>query len=188
MALVKRDFVNRASGDGFVADDEKHPLTFVRAAYDFDTRLYDDGLDCQEFLTDDGEVVPTPSLTRQADADDCDINVMMAKYQATGEPPRANPRSPQYGDFTAVPQYQEALNTVMRAQEDFDALDAKTRERFGNTPAGMLAFLSDPANREEAIKMGLVAAPEPPPAPMKVEVVNPPPSKAEGSLAPRAGA
>lgn len=36
----------------------------------------------------------------------------------------------------------EALNTVIEAQEQFDALPAKVRERFGNDPEAMLEFLN----------------------------------------------
>lgn len=170
MQVVKRDFVNR----NVFHRPKPRPLDEVRGAYDFDSDVYDPGLDCQFFYDEDGEAFETPSLTRQADADDCDINVMMARYQATGVEPRVNSREPQWGDFSSVPQYQEALSIVAQAKADFDQLDAEARERFGNDPAGMLAFLADEKNRDEAVRLGLVMPPKPEDPPMRVEVVNPP--------------
>lgn len=176
MPTVKPVLVNLAWNEWHSFSDpslvERHPLAAVRGAYDFDGRLFDEGVDCSCFALPDGEIVETPSLTRQSDADDCDINVMMARYQTTGQEPRVNPRQPQWGDFSSVPGYQEALNIVRQADEDFMLLDAEVRERFGNDPAGMLRFLSDESNRDEAIRLGLVTPPAPEPPPQRVEIVN----------------
>lgn len=160
MPVVKPVYVNRSFSDPVMAemrDDGSHPL--VRAAFDFDTRDYDPGIDCTAYIDDDGEVILTPTLTRQSDKDDCDINVMMARYEATGVEPRVNPRQPQWGDFSDVPSYQDALNIVRQADEDFMLLSAEVRDRFGNDPAQMLRFLEDEANRDEAVKLGLVMPP-----------------------------
>lgn len=181
MLNVKREFVNRSLHEPGVALPKVH----VRGPFDHDGPEFDLGVDCQYAMLDDGEVVATPSLTRQSDADDCDINVMMAKYQATGEPPRTNPREPQWGDFTSVPDYQESLRIVQEAKDEFEALPAEVRAKFGNDPSGMLAFLSDEANRDEAIKLGLVVPPVPEAPPTKVEIVNPPERKGKkGSAEP----
>nr|QJB19179.1 MAG: internal scaffolding protein [Microvirus sp.] len=172
MPTVKPVLVNKAFSDAFPSR-EVHPLTHVRGAYDFDGRDYDPGLDCLSFIDDDGVLHETPTLTRQSDKDDCDINVMMARYQNTGVEPRVNPRSPQWGDFTDVPGYQEALEIVRQAEEDFSVLPAETRDRFGNDPTQMLRFLQDESNRDEAVKLGLVVPPVPEPPPQRVEIVNP---------------
>lgn len=147
-------------------------LELVRHAYSFDTKDYDPGIDCSGYVDEDGVFWETPSLTRQADAEDCDINVMMAKYQATGIEPRVNPRAPQWGDFSSVVGFQEALNIVRQSEADFMLLPAEVRDRFGNDPAGLLRFLEDPANREEAERLGIVVPPAPEDPPMRVEVVN----------------
>lgn len=175
MLLGKRELVNRSYSDPISGEDRVFPgLKKVRNAYGFDGADHDPGLDCQFHVTESGELIETPSLTRQSDADDCDINVMMARYQATGEPPRVNPREPQWGDFSSVPDYQKSLAIVQQAQEDFALLDADVRARFGNDPSQMLSFLSDEANREEAMELGLVIRPPDPPPVQKVEIVNPP--------------
>lgn len=84
-----------------------------------------------------------------------------------------------FTDISDAPTFAEALNVVARATALFDELPSKVRDRFANDPRKLLAFLDDPENKDEAIKLGLVNAPKPPPeppAPMKVEIVNPPPS------------
>jgi len=86
----------------------------------------------------------------------------MAKYKATGLIDHVNTFRGSYGDFTSVQDYQLSLNQVMAAQESFEALPSHIRARFQNNPGALLAFLEDPTNQEEAVKLGLVNAPPPP--------------------------
>lgn len=95
-------------------------------------------------------------LTKQSDAKDCDINAMFKRYERTGQLPEMIVRQPRYGDFSDVPTYQEALDIVRMAQEQFDALDVNVRNRFENDPAKFLAFVTDDKNYDEAVKMGLI--------------------------------
>lgn len=101
-----------------------------------------------------------PTLTKQSFKDDCDINKIVAKYAATGVLNHINARNPRYIDCVGVPDYQAALDMINTANEQFDALPAKIRARFGNDPEQLLAFMDDPANAEEAAKLGLIKAPE----------------------------
>lgn len=108
-------------------------------------------------------------VTKQSDAEGCDINRIMKRYEKTGALPDMIKMNAQYGDFSSVPDFQEALNIVNKARAQFNALDAHIRNRFNNDPAEFLDFATNPANQEEMIKMGLaerkpVAPPEPPPA------------------------
>lgn len=82
-----------------------------------------------------------------------------------------------YMNLADAPSYIEALNIVARAKTMFDDLPSELRDRFNNDPTKLLKFLDDPNNKDEAIKLGLVNPPKPPPEPPKpmlVEVVNPP--------------
>lgn len=101
-----------------------------------------------------------PGRTKQAHKDECDINIMMAKYQKTGQMPAANPFRPIYGDFSHIDDYQAAVNQVHEAQESFADLPSQIRSRFRNDPAELLRFMEDPANTEEAIQLGLLPEPE----------------------------
>lgn len=95
-------------------------------------------------------------VTKQADAKDCDINAIFKRFERTGQLPDLIVRDGRYGDFTAVPDYQEACNIVNLAKEQFDALDVSIRNKFENDPAKFLAFATDEKNVDELEKMGLL--------------------------------
>lgn len=96
-----------------------------------------------------------PSRAKQQFRDECDINAIMAKYKKTGLVEHVNRYQGQYGDFSTVADYQEALNMVMEAQQAFMSLPAHVRTRFDNDPGQYLEFVQDPGNQEEMVKMGL---------------------------------
>ena len=112
-------------------------------------------------------------MTKQSFKDECDINNIMRRYEATGVIQHLSGRTAEFGDYISELDFQQSMNAVILAQDMFAALPARVRDRFGNDPARMLGFLEDPKNREEAIELGLVNAPPAEPAPQKVEVVNP---------------
>lgn len=96
----------------------------------------------------------------------CDINNIMKKYEKTGLITHTK-ENPMWGDFSNVDSYHESLNQVIKAKEAFATLSAKLRNRFDNDPAKLIAFLEDPANQEEAIKLKLIKAPPAPKEPAK---------------------
>lgn len=126
---------------------------FVRSPYNYDVKAASDEV---------ALITPEPSLAQQQFKDDSDPNVIMAKFARTQDHSLLQVRSPQYGDFTGIGDYQSALNAVIAAEEGFMELDAKIRSRFNNDPGQLLAFLSDGRNREEAISLGLIDAPAEP--------------------------
>lgn len=63
---------------------------------------------------------------------------------------------PRYGDFSNAVSYQQSLNTVIMAQNAFDALSDKLKRRFDGDPAKLLEFVYNDANRDEAISLGLL--------------------------------
>lgn len=108
-----------------------------------------------ERVNEKGEIVPDMGRTKQADKAACDINNILARFEKTGQLPQMISRDARYGDFSDVATYDQAMMVVAHAQEQFDALDAVVRKRFGNDPAQMLEFCSDPKNKDEMIKLGL---------------------------------
>lgn len=96
-----------------------------------------------------------PSLTKQSFKEECDINVILRRFEKTGQLPDLIKQNPTYGDFSDVASYHEALNIVHLASEQFDNLSSRVRERFGNDPAKFLEFANDPKNSEEMVKLGL---------------------------------
>jgi phage internal scaffolding protein len=119
---------------------------FLRTPYNYDrdAATNESGLACEE-----------PSLAQQHYKDECDINTILEKFNITGLLPEQT-LSPRYGDFTGIGDYHTALNRVIAAQDEFEALPAQIRARFENDPAKLIEFLEDENNRPEAEQLGLV--------------------------------
>lgn len=111
------------------------------------------------------------SRTHQSFKADADVNNILSRYRKTGQLPELIQANPQYGDFSDVPSYQESLNRVIFAQEQFAALPSQVRARFANDPSQFLAFATDPQNAEELITMGLATRRVPEP---ESSVIEPP--------------
>lgn len=113
----------------------------------------DAGIDCQQ----------EPSVTQQHFKDECDINNIMAQYEATGLlRVSSNYATGRYADLADVEDYHTSLNKVIAAQEAFDDLPSALRSRFDNDPAKFLEFVTDNKNADELVSLGL-ANPRPKP-------------------------
>ena len=119
---------------------------FLRTPYNYDTDAAsnESGLACEE-----------PSLAQQHFKEECDINTILQKFNISGMLPQST-LSPRYGDFSGIGDYHTALNRVLAAQDEFEALPAQIRARFNNDPAQLIEFLQDENNRPEAEDLGLV--------------------------------
>lgn len=122
-------------------------VPFVRTAYNYDRDVasFQSGLVC----------CAEEDKTQQSFAEEVDINTIVRNFGLTGELPD-DVRMPQYGDFTGVSDYQEAMNSVREADEAFMLLPAELRYKFANDPQRLLEFVADGGNREEAQKLGLL--------------------------------
>lgn len=107
-----------------------------------------------------GELIRLPSLTKQSFVDECDINKILKQYKKSGLLRHINAKAAQgaYADLPDDADYQTALHVVMRSQDAFATLPSSVRNRFANDPAGFLAFMADPANEAEIVKLGLAKA------------------------------
>lgn len=110
-----------------------------------------------------GPVLKVPILfpadegrTKQSFKDECDINVLMKRYEDTGSLEHVNKRVALYRDVTAE-NFQDAMELLANARGAFMDLPASVRDRFDNDPAKMLAFVEDPDNLAEAESMGLLS-------------------------------
>lgn len=123
-----------------------------------------------------GELVPMPSMTRQSEMDACDIHNVLKQFSQQGfeNLVRENAAKGQYADLPDEVDYQTSLNTVLAAQASFATLPSQVRERFHNNPAEFLEFLTDPANQDEAIRLGLATDTRPPPDPVSEPDTRPP--------------
>lgn len=98
-----------------------------------------------------------PSMTKQSFAAEADINTITRRYIQTGVLPSGD-RKPSYGDFSSSADYLSLQNRLAVARQDFEALPSDLRADFGNKVENLLEYISDPANREEAIELGLLPA------------------------------
>lgn len=124
------------------------PVVFIRSAYNYDTDIVsnDNGLECLD-----------PSLAVQSEAEDADINVIVKRFGLTGTMPQGA-RLPQYGDFIGITDYRDALAALKEADENFMQYPAHLRARFENDPQRFLDFVSNPANKQGMIDLGIEPA------------------------------
>lgn len=114
-----------------------------------------------------------PALTQQHHAESADLNVLVERFglkDVSLPPAAADPSF--YGNFTDVPDFRQALDTTREAVDRFNALPANIRSRFDNDPIKLYAFVTDAANAEESVKLGLLTrenlpVPEPSPEPVR---------------------
>lgn len=123
---------------------------FIRSPYNYDAKAasIDSSLKCLD-----------PSRTIQEQKDEADINNIVRRFGLTGELPK-NIRIPQYGDFTGITSYQDALNQVIAADEAFMKLPAEIRAKFQNDPEQFVEFCLDEKNRSQLAEMGLLSKKE----------------------------
>lgn len=104
------------------------------------------------------------SMVKQEFAQEADINNIWKKYRRTGMVTHLSKRQPLYIDCSKVTGYHEALNKVTVAQQAFEELPGELKKRFNHDPAELIAFLQNENNRDEAIKLGMIAKPVEKPA------------------------
>lgn len=119
---------------------------FIRSAYNYDR----DAASLESGLACSGE-----RGAKQEFKDECDINVILRRFNITGQLP-VGVRMPVFGDFEVVNDFHSAANAIATAREAFGVMPAEVRRRFNNDPGDFVDFCSDSKNRDEAIKLGLV--------------------------------
>lgn len=100
---------------------------------------------------------PTETMTQQSHKEDCDINVIIKRFEKTGVIPNGQTREALYGDFSSPVDYHESMNVIAKANEQFEALPAAVREKFQNDPQKFLEFAADEKNGDAMLEMGLLS-------------------------------
>lgn len=160
---------------GTNADGEPLSSSYVYSEH------HETGADCP-FSLDCSDL---PSLTRQEFAAECDINILMERYEKSGVISHVNQRTPQYLDLGDVPDLQTAHHIIQNATAEFMALPASVRREFDNDPMQFLKFADDPANIDRMRALGLAAPlPEAKPAPASDAPAKPGASDAGAAPAP----
>lgn len=102
-----------------------------------------------------------PSRTEVSHSKNVNINSIMKKYFKTGLLQQA--AGARYGDFTTCTDYQDAVNRVLQANDQFMELPSEIRTMFQNDPSQLIDFVNDPTNKQKAIDMGLLPPEQPEP-------------------------
>ncbi|WNK13415.1 MAG: internal scaffolding protein [Microvirus sp.] len=101
------------------------------------------------------------SLTQSHFLAECDINQILAKFRETGIIDEIGPGA--YLDLSESVDYQQAMHTIMAADNAFGSLPAVVRKEFNNNPGNYMEFLHNPDNYQKAVELGLAL----PQAPIK---------------------
>lgn len=100
------------------------------------------------------------SLTQQHFAKEQDVRNIIKQYDRTGLISNVQRGIAQYGDFSEVNEYREAMDIVINANNTFAKLPSDVRQRFGNDAGAFMEFATNPQNADEMVRMGLAKAPK----------------------------
>ncbi|WNK12560.1 MAG: internal scaffolding protein [Microvirus sp.] len=113
-----------------------------------------------------------PGMTRQEFAEECDINTIMARYEAGGAVSHVNRAEPTFLDTTLYPGLQASMDAYRQAALSFAALPAKVRREFDNDPQQFVDFAVNPDNVERMREWGLASPAPVEPPPVRVQVAG----------------
>ena len=100
------------------------------------------------------------SLTQQHFKKETDIVEIIKKHDRTGIIEHVARGVAQYGDYSEVNEYREALDMVNNATANFMSLPADLRKMFDNDPGAFFEFATDPKNEAKMQEMGLAEKPQ----------------------------
>jgi len=101
------------------------------------------------------------SMTQQQFKDDCDVNIILKRIMRNpSEMLRYQNNQGIFADVSEAPSYQEAMQTVINANNSFMELPAEMRLKFDNNPQKLLDYLADDKNKEESYQLGIRVKPE----------------------------
>lgn len=101
------------------------------------------------------------SLTQQHFRDECDIKNIIKKHDRTGLITHVARGIAEYGDYSEVHEYREALDLVNNANASFAELPADIRKLFDNNAGDFYEFATNPDNADKMVELGLAASPAP---------------------------
>lgn len=101
-----------------------------------------------------------PSLTQQHFKKECDINWIVKQFKDVNgfelEDSYRGFVSGHFGDFSNVSDYQTALLQCKQANEAYENLPQKVKDKFGNRIDMFLNFVDDISNVNEMVELGLL--------------------------------
>jgi len=100
-------------------------------------------------------------FTEQHHKAECDINLIIDKYDKQGIIKHITEFEAKFGDISGM-DFKDMQDKIAQANSSFNELPWQIRERFNNNPQFLLHFMDDEENRPEAIKLGLISNTTPP--------------------------
>lgn len=144
-------------------------LTRFRTQYD-ETSSVDPGIAC----------TLEERKTKSEFAQECDVNLLIARWKKTGIAPQALDASKAvFGDFSQVPTRTEMHDLVSDAYDAFGQLPAEIRREFNNDPRVFVASSETPSGMALLVKHGLATVAAPTPSPASPEAGQAAPSPTE---------
>lgn len=129
-----------------------------------------------------GELVKEPSMTKQSFKEECDINNIVRRFEATGQIDHINQAAAQglYMDLPTGLDLQAGLDMIHQAEAAFMALPADVRAEYGNDPVRFVEAFNNPtdAQQERFIALGLAKDTRQSPPEVKPPAAPPAPSPA----------
>lgn len=124
-----------------------------------------------EITGPDGVITKEPSMTKQSFKEECDINTIVRRFEATGQIDHINAAAAKglYTDLPTGLDLQAGLDMIRNAEAAFMALPAAARAHFQNDPVLFVEAMNSPSAEDLEVldRHGLakrVPDPEPPPA------------------------
>ncbi len=96
-------------------------------------------------------------LAKQSMRDECDVNLIMAKFVKTGLISHVARGLPSFVDVSELTDYRSAIEQVRSVEKYFAALPAGVRTRFDNDAVSFMSFLESGASGEDLEALGLEA-------------------------------
>lgn len=116
-------------------------------------------------------------MTKQSHKEECDINRILKQFKRTGIITHVQNARPQYTDLPDDIDFQNAMNTIIIAQETFENLPSKVRDHYQNDPQRFLAAFQDEKQHAQLEDFGLLRRREEPkptlPAPQEAPKAEP---------------
>lgn len=104
-------------------------------------------------------------ITKQSHKNECDIHNILKQYQKTGIINHISKNQPQYINLPDPIDYQQAIHTVMEAEDAFASLPSAVRDHFNNDPEAFLRAFTDKSKESFLREHGLLKPKEGPPGP-----------------------
>lgn len=123
------------------------------------------------------DTVGLKGRTKQSFKKECDINHIMGRYLKSGNVDHLVKHAGQFG-FAPAYTFQDAMNSVLKAEEMFMDLPSEVRARFGNSPSAFLDFAQRSENIDELRRLKLAPpAPKAPPSSSSAPIAAPGPTQ-----------